>query len=288
METTSAWAVGSLGFTALCAFVAVRWPNMPHWVSNAGILIGIVGVVWAVVATRDSRMVPVWIMGCASFLLAVGATWYYFAHRPTAPSAPIAATQGEDRQTDRGGGGNVQAKESVAFETSGNAKLQVIDPYLQGVPKGLLRAGENTESVFKGITYIDPSVPLIWPTPDAKYATATNVRLRRKALSLAKQLRAIAAEKHETTKDHLGLRIAELTVLYEKAEAKADAGFYAIREECLGVGATIAARRSLQVVPREPRNAYLGAEAIILGRLSGSDAILNSAIVLELLAGSLK
>lgn len=69
------------------------------------------------------------------------------------------------------------------------------------------------------------------------------------------------------------------------ASAKADAGFLAIREDCLAIGAAIAIRLGRQVVPRDPRNVYLGAEAIINGRLAEAS---NAAVTLESLASSLK
>jgi hypothetical protein len=114
----------------------------------------------------------------------------------------------------------------------------------------------------------------------------SKTQLRKSAILLATQLRAIHAEKQQATSD-MSLRIAQLRVLSEKAGAKADAAFHAVQGECLAVGAAIAARENLQIVAREPRNVYLGSEAIISGRLSGVDPILNSASALEALAEAL-
>lgn len=201
---------------------------------------------------------------------------------PTAvgpPSAPAAAPAPSPVPA--------SAEEPPAFDLRDNAKLQAQDTYLQTVPRGLLRAGGNTEASFKGLTTIDASIPLEWPPPSAKDADLDSATLREEATSLATQLRAIYAEEEDATKDRRSLRMAEAQALVAKASAKAGASFAGIKARCLAVGAAIAARENLQTVARQPRDVYLGSEAIILGRLSGIDPILNSAIALETLASKL-
>jgi hypothetical protein len=187
---------------------------------------------------------------------------------PAAPRSPAVVATGD---------------KAPAFDLTENATVDAPNAHLEGVPSGLLRAGGNAKATFKDLTYIDSSKPLVWPKEDSIYAKMSNVQLRKKAIFLAKQLRAIHSEKEKATSD-IRLPIAQLRALAASADAKADAGFNGIREQCLATGAAIAARENLQVVPREPRGVYLGSEAIILGRLSGVDPILNSAIALEALA----
>ena len=179
------------------------------------------------------------------------------------------------------------AEKAPAFDLTENATVDAPNAHLEGVPSGLLRAGGNARATFKDLTFIDSSRPLIWPKEDSMHAKMSSIQLRRRAIFLAKQLRGIHSEK-EMARSNNSLPIAQLRALAASADAKAETGFNGIREQCLATGAAIAARKNLQVVPREPRNVYLGSEAIILGRLSGVDPILNSAIALEALAGSLK
>jgi hypothetical protein len=262
-------AVGSMIVIA-CAVITSRW------------------VMWAVVTDSSWELRGV-IGAVIGALLLIGAPAFWrMSKRESPQNPPIAVTPPVTAPAAAPATSPVPSsgEEAPAFDLSDNAKLRTRDTYLEAVPHGLLRAGGNTEASFDRLTVIDPSIPLKWPSPSREDANLDSATLRQKATSLATQLRAIHAEKQEATRD-MGLKIAQLEALYKTADAKADASFAAIRAECLAVGAAIAARENLQNVARQPREVYLGAEAIILGRLSGVDPILNSAIALETLAAAL-
>jgi hypothetical protein len=285
------FVIGLLATVAAMA-LPLAYPNFPISAWRLLLWSGIGGMLAATVYLGASKFNPPRSLAAATMVIGVsifvlGGIWFHVNKRSITPVAPTAVISEQDPRADNGLGADAQTQKHPAFDTSGSAELQVIDPYLQGVPNGLLRAGGNTKSVFKGLTYIDPSVTLTWPTPDTKYTKVANATLRRKAILLSAKLREINAERAEATRD-MSLRIAGLTALAERADVKAEESFQAVRGKCLAIGAAIASRENLKVVPREPRNVYIGAEAIILGRLSGIDPILNSAIALEALAGSLK
>lgn len=258
---------------------------MPHWVSNSGMIVGVAGIVVAVMMITESRMLPVWIMGCAGVLLCLGAGWYYVRLPSTPPEKVVAVVNKKEEQQEQ----EIQGSQPrPLFDIGGKARLDISDSRIETPPQGVLRQRGDAQATFNNLSSVDPSSQLVWRNPNAKYSQMPKMELADKAILLATRLRAIHNEYENATRDKMDLRIAQLGAIHQQATAAMKVSYDQIKGECAAVGAALAARQGKQIVSRDQSSIYLGSEVIIRGQLVGIDPVLNAAIALESLASGLR
>lgn len=119
-----AWgAAAGIGLEVLLMLIPVRWPDMPHSLVETGMVIAVVPILaWIISLTWGHKMYPAWTMGLFAVLFAVGAIWYYFAHRSDTPAqSPAAAARGGPEPT-------LAFRPSLVRIGSGAEDIMFIDP----------------------------------------------------------------------------------------------------------------------------------------------------------------